>query len=77
MSLDLRKHFKQTNKRLLVGFFVLVLLVGDGLIYLLYGRWPALMGLLCLAGAMVPVVGIGAFFWIMEKAVERRKEAEE
>ena len=77
MSLDLRKHFKQTNKQLLIGFFVAVFLVGDGLIYLLYGQWSALMGLLCLLGAMVPVAGIGAFFWIMEKVVERRKEAEE
>jgi len=73
VSLDLRKHFKQTNKRLLIGFFVVVFLVGDGLIYLLYGRGSALMGLLCLAGAMIPVVGIGAFFWIMEKVVEKRK----
>ncbi|OQY30718.1 MAG: hypothetical protein DRI56_06445 [Chloroflexota bacterium] len=76
MSLDLRKHFKQTNRWLLIGFFVAVFVVGDGLIYLLYGRWSALMGLLCLLGAMVPVAVVGAIFWIMDKAVEKRNERE-
>ncbi|MBS1248901.1 MAG: hypothetical protein MAG431_00471 [Chloroflexi bacterium] len=72
MSKDLRKHYQQTNKRLLVGFFVIVFLVGEGLIYLLYGKASALMGLTCLLGAMVPVVGIGVFFWILEKVVGKQ-----
>lgn len=74
MSLNLREHSKQTNKRLLAGFFVLVFLVGDGLIYLFYGKASALMGLICLVGAMVPVLGIAAFFWILEKVVKGRSE---
>lgn len=73
MSRDLRKHHQQTNKRLWIGFLLVVFLVGDGLIYLFYGRGSALMGLLCLVGAMVPILSVGAFFWLMEKAVDKRR----
>jgi hypothetical protein len=56
MSRDLRKYGRQTNVRLIVGAFLLLFVIGDGLIYLIYGRGAALMGILCLLGGMVPVV---------------------
>lgn len=55
MIRDLRTYARQTGFRLLVGALLLLFLVGDGLIWLIYGRGPALMGLLCLAAAMLPV----------------------
>jgi uncharacterized SAM-binding protein YcdF (DUF218 family) len=56
MSRDLRKYGRQTNVRLIVGAFLLLFVIGDGLIYLIYGSGAALMGILCLLGGMVPVV---------------------
>jgi hypothetical protein len=56
MSRDLRKYGRQTNVRLIVGAFLLLFVIGDGLIYLIYGSGAALMGILCLLVGMVPVV---------------------
>ncbi len=56
MSRDLRKYAHQTNVRLIVGALLVLFIVGDGLIYLIYGGGAALMGILCLLGGMVPVV---------------------
>lgn len=56
MSRDLRKYARQTNVRLVAGAILLVFVVGDGLIYLIYGKGAAVMGLLCLLAGMVPVV---------------------
>ena len=56
MSRDLRKYVRQTNLRLIAGGLVLLFIVGDGLIYLIYGSGAAVIGLLCLLGGMVPVV---------------------
>ena len=56
MTRDLRKYTKQTNVRLIAGALVLLFIVGDGLIYFIYGSGAALMGILCLLGGMIPVV---------------------
>jgi len=56
MSRDLRKYARQTNIRLAVGAILVLFIVGDGLIYLIYGGGAAMMGILCLLGGMVPVV---------------------
>ena len=55
MTRDLRKYTRQTNVRLVVGAMVLLFIVGDGLIYFIYGSSAAMMGLLCLLAGMVPV----------------------
>ena len=55
MARDLRKYIRQTNLHLIAGALVLLFIVGDGLIYLLYGSSAAVIGLLCLMGGMIPV----------------------
>ena len=55
MTRDLRKYTRQTNVRLIAGGLVLLFLVGDGLIYAIYGKGAALMGFLCLMGGLVPI----------------------
>jgi hypothetical protein len=55
MSRDLRKYMKGTNVRLIVGALVALFVVGDGLIWLIYGFGAAVMGLLCMIGAFVPI----------------------
>lgn len=71
MSLDLRKYARQTQVRLIVGGLLLLFIVGDGLIYLIYGPAAAVTGLLCLAGGLVPVVVIIIILWIMDLVVQR------
>lgn len=56
MARDLRKYTRQTNFRMVVGALVLLFVVGDGLIYLIFGTSAAVMGLLCLLAGMIPVV---------------------
>jgi hypothetical protein len=56
----------------LLGLFVLVYLVGEGLIYFFYGREAALMGLICLLGTLVPVglivAALAILDWILKRA---------
>jgi hypothetical protein len=56
MSRDLRKYGRQTNIRLIAGALLLLFVVGDGLIYIIYGSGAALMGILFLLAGMVPVL---------------------
>ena len=74
MTRDLRKYARRTNFRLILGFIFLLLLVGDGLIYLIYGQGAALMGLLCILGGMIPIVAIIVLFFVMERVVKRANE---
>jgi len=52
---DLRRYARQTNFRLIVGALLLLFIVGDSLIYLIYGPGAAVMGLLCLLAGLIPV----------------------
>ena len=70
MSRDIRQYMKQTETRLILGFLLLVFLIGDGLIFYFYGTGAGIAGLTCLAGMMVPVFLIVLFLWIAEKVVQ-------
>ncbi len=74
MSRDIRQYMKQTETRLILGFLVLVFLIGDGLIFYFYGTVAGIAGLICLAGLMVPVFLIVLFLWIAEKVVQSTRE---
>ena len=74
MGRDLRHYARQTNVRLLIGFVLLLFLVGDGLIYLLYGSNSALMGLICLLGALIPIGIIILILFILEKIVQKANQ---
>jgi hypothetical protein len=52
-----------------VGFIVILFVVGDGLIFLLYGRGAALLGLVCLGSGLIPVAGVLLFFGLAGKIV--------
>lgn len=72
MSRDLRKFSRETNLRLAFGAFVLLFVVGVGLIWAIYGQGAAGMGLVCLLAALVPIILIlGVFLaidWILRSA---------
>ncbi len=67
---DLRSYQKSTIFRLIVGGLLIVFIVGDGLIYLIYGLQAALSGLLCIGGGMLPIILITGFLWVIERVVK-------
>ena len=66
MKRDLREYAQQTNVRLFIGFVIIVLLIGDGLIYYAYGKNAAITGLLCILGGLFTLV----FIWLAMKTIE-------
>ena len=72
MSRDLRRYMKDTDVRLIVGAVALLFIVGDGLIWIIYGLGAAVMGLLCMLGAFIPIGLIFLFLnlsdWIVKRA---------
>ena len=71
---DLRSYAQQTSTRLIVGGVLLLFVVGDGLIYLIYGPGSALTGLLCLGMGLLPVALIFLVFWLMNWIVARARQ---
>jgi hypothetical protein len=69
---DLREYAKQTTVRLGVGAFLLLFIVGDGLIYLIYGPGAAVTGFLCLLAGVSPLVliylSLALLDWIQKRA---------
>ena len=74
MSRDLREYAKNTQLRLVLGFLLLVFLIGDGLIFLFYGVGAGLSGLICLLGALFPVVLVIFFLWAADRIVKSQEE---
>lgn len=72
MTRDLRRYARQTNVRLFIGFFLILFIVGDGLIYVFYNREAALMGMLCLLLGTVPLLliflSLLAIEWLVKRA---------
>lgn len=72
MTRDLRKYARQTNVRLAVGAVLVLLVVGTGLIYIIYGPGAAVTGLLCLLAGLLPIGLIFLFLalldWIQKRA---------
>ena len=71
MSRDLRKYAQDTNVQLVVGAFFLLFIIGDGLIYFIYGKGAALMGLLCLLAGVAPILIIVLVMLLLNWVVKR------
>ncbi len=67
---DLRSYQKSTIFRLIVGGLIIVFIVGDGLIYLIYGPQAALSGLFCIGGGLIPIILIAGFLWAIDQVVK-------
>ena len=72
MKRDLRAYARRTNVQLAVGAFVLLFIIGLGLIWWIYGLGAAITGLLCLLGALVPIalifLALYGIDWIVKRA---------
>ncbi len=71
MKRDLREYARQTNTRLIVGGVLLLFIVGDGLIYFIYGPGAAISGLLCLGIGLFPILLIILVLTVIDWAVKR------
>ena len=69
---DLREYARQTNVRLALGAFILLFVIGVGLIWLIYGGNAAGLAFTCLLAALFPVILILFIFlaieWILKRA---------
>jgi hypothetical protein len=74
MTRDLRKYARQTNVRLAVGGLLLLFIVGDGLIFLIYGGGAALIGLLCLLAGLFPILIIVLVMIILDWIAKRANQ---
>ena len=71
MSRDLRAYARNTSVRLAVGAFLLLFVIGLGLIYFIYGKEAALLGFFCLLAALVPIVLILLVIFLNDWIVKR------
>lgn len=65
-SRNLREFRRRLDFRLLLGFFLILLLVGDGLILLLYGTSAALAGLLCIVAGACGLAALWAILTLLD-----------
>jgi hypothetical protein len=65
MGRDLRRSSRQTTIRLVIGFFIILLVVGLGLIYLIWGRNAAVSGLICIGLGVFPIGLIWLLLWLL------------
>ena len=68
---DLNKYMRDTKKRLVIGAVFFIVVIGDGLIFLIYGTGPGLMGLACLLAGFLPVLLILVIIFFIDWSVKR------
>ncbi len=66
MKRDLRAYARQTNVRLAVGAILVLVVLGIGLIWVIYGEGAASFGFFCLLAGLAPVLLILLVFWAID-----------
>ncbi len=64
---DTRRIRRQTDRQMLLLVLGGLLIIGGGLIFLIYGKWALATGLLCL----IPGAGLILFLWGLLTLIER------
>jgi len=62
---DLRNYARATTRRLVVGVIIIVFVIGDGLIFLIYGQNAGQMALICTGLGLAPLVLVGIILWFL------------
>lgn len=69
---DLRKYAQTTQIRLIIGVLVILIVVGNSLIWIIFGSDAARMALICmgigLAPALLIIISLGLIAWILRRA---------
>lgn len=63
----MNRFTRNTEARLVVGFFVLLYGVGGGLIWLFYGKGAALLGVTCITGGLLFLLLLYGVVWLLGK----------
>lgn len=63
---NMRKYNRATNRRLAIGAILLLFIVGDGLIFLIYGKQAGYLGLICTVSGLAPIVLIAGVLKLLE-----------
>lgn len=71
---DLRRYASQTNARLIIGGLLLLVIVGLGLILLIYGKGAAATGLLCILAGLIPILLIYLILGIINRIVKHHND---
>ena len=71
--LSLNEYTSQTRFRLVLWFIFILVVVGLGLIWWIYGRNAAFLGFLCLLGAGIPVGLIAIFLLGLDSFVKKNE----
>ena len=60
------RRFEQSGEvQLVTGFFVILFVVGGGLIWAFYGPGPALMGAICMLGGLIFFLLLFGLVWLL------------
>jgi hypothetical protein len=62
---DLRSYARSTQFRLILGALILAVVVGNGLIWLIFGSDSARRGLRCRGSGLAPALLIVICLWLM------------
>jgi uncharacterized integral membrane protein len=69
---DLRRYASQTNIRLFAGMLILLLIVGNALVFLFYGEAAVRTSLLCMLTFTIPLLLIALLLalagWVTKRA---------
>jgi hypothetical protein len=69
------EYSRQTTFRLIAGGILILFIVGDTLIYFIYGSAAAISGVLCLGVGLLPVLIIIGILWLMEYIVKKNSDS--
>ncbi|MGB2895524.1 MAG: hypothetical protein WBB65_05090 [Anaerolineales bacterium] len=72
---DLRAYASGTTLRLVLGGLAIVLIAGNVLIWVFYGRAAVQMSLLCMGVTLLPGLLIAVVLWVMGWIVRKERDA--
>jgi len=72
MPNNIRSYANQTKFHMVIWFFIILFVVGLGLIWFFYGARSALLGFLCLLGTLIPIGLISLFLFGLDKVVKKQ-----
>lgn len=72
-SFDPRRHWQQTQVRLIVGGLAVLFVVGGGLVWWLYGAAAALTAIACLLAAASVLGGLWLILLLLERWVKEEE----
>lgn len=72
---DIRSYSKQTLLHSVIGGLFVIIIVGDILIYIFYGRDAAIFGLMCIFIGMIPILFVWLILLGLEWIIKQREDS--